>query len=129
MKVHTVTDEHANMSSFTFLVPPSSFLDDVSCAGEHAQEFLELLRKLADDPKWKSYLAMRGVLPRIGALIGKVHVWLGECEVGMDMCVCVCVCVWCMCVCVLPRRNYIFPHGLGTRLVWVVTWRQFWDAK
>ena len=55
----------------------SSFLDDVSSAGEHAQEFLELLRKLTEDPKWKSYLAMRGVLPRIGSLIDKV-------------CVCVC---------------------------------------
>ena len=48
-----------------------SFLDDVGSAGEHAQEFLELLKALTKDPsgKWKSYLAMRGVLPQIGALI------------------------------------------------------------
>ena len=66
---------------------PSSFLDDVSSAGEHAQEFLELLRKLTEDPKWKSYLAMRGVLPKIGTLIDKV-------------CLCVCVHAYmraCMC--------------------------------
>ena len=56
-------------------------------AGEHAQEFLELLGKLTEDSgqnsnKWKVYLAMRGVLPKIGTLIGKVGV------------LCVCVCVW-----------------------------------
>lgn len=51
-----------------------SFLDEVTEAGEHAQEFLELLKKLTDDKdsKWKTYLAMRGVLPKIGTLIGKV---------------------------------------------------------
>ena len=50
-----------------------SFLDEVTKAGEHAQEFLELLKKLIEDgsSKWKVYLAMRGVLPRIGILIGK----------------------------------------------------------
>ena len=48
-----------------------SFLDDVGSAGEHAQEFLELLKALTKEAsgKWKSYLAMRGVLPQIGALI------------------------------------------------------------
>ena len=48
-----------------------SFLDDVGTAGERAQQYLELLHKLSDDSsgKWKSYLAMRGVLPRIGRLI------------------------------------------------------------
>lgn len=48
-----------------------SFLDDVGSAGEHAQEFLELMKGLIKDSsgKWKSYLAMRGVLPQIGALI------------------------------------------------------------
>ena len=50
-----------------------SFLDEVTEAGEHAQEFLELLTKLTGDgSKWKAYLAMRGVLPKIGTLIGKV---------------------------------------------------------
>ena len=49
----------------------SSFLDDIGTAGERAQQYLELLHKLSDDSsgKWKSYLAMRGVLPRIGGLI------------------------------------------------------------
>lgn len=48
-----------------------SFLDDVGSAGEHAQEFLELLKSLIEDSsgKWKLYLSMRGVLPKIGALI------------------------------------------------------------
>lgn len=51
-----------------------SFLDEVTDAGEHSQEFLELLKILTEDEscKWKSYLAMRGVLPKIGTLIGKV---------------------------------------------------------
>ncbi len=59
-----------------------SFLDDVSSAGEHAQEFLELLKNLIDDPsgKWKSYLAMRGVLPRIGALITQEIAYLQHLE-------------------------------------------------
>lgn len=51
-----------------------SFLPSVSAAGEHAQEFLELFRTLIEDPagQWKSYLALRGALPKIGALIDKV---------------------------------------------------------
>lgn len=54
-----------------------SFLDEVTEAGEHAQEFLELLTKLIEDSessKWKAYLAMKGVLPKIGVLIGKVSI-------------------------------------------------------
>ncbi len=49
----------------------TSFLDQVSKAGESAQEYLELLHRLTSDHthKWKSYLAMRGVLPQIGDLI------------------------------------------------------------
>ena len=56
-------------------LPSSSFLDEVSEAGEHAQEFLELLKRLTEDEtsKWKSYLAIKGVLPKIGALIGKAR--------------------------------------------------------
>ena len=48
-----------------------SFLDDVGSAGEHAQEFLELLKSLTEDDsgKWRAYLAMKGVLPKIGTLI------------------------------------------------------------
>ena len=63
-----------------------SFLEEVTEAGETAQEFLELLTKLTADggdgsTRWKAYLAMRGVLPKIGVLIGKVGagcVGLGE---------------------------------------------------
>ena len=53
-----------------------SFLPAVSTAGEHAQEYLELFRTLMEDPagQWKSYLALRGALPKIGALIDKVSV-------------------------------------------------------
>ena len=55
-----------------------SFLDEVTGAGEHSQEYLELLRKMTEDcgessSKWKAYLAMRGVLPKIGCLIAKVR--------------------------------------------------------
>ena len=48
-----------------------SFLDQVGKAGECAQEYLELLHMLTADStgKWKTYLAMRGVLPQIGNLI------------------------------------------------------------
>ena len=53
-----------------------------------------MLRKLTEDPKWKSYLAMRGVLPRIGALIDKVCVGVHVCVMCMCVCVCVCVCGW-----------------------------------
>lgn len=70
-----------------------SFLNEVTEAGEHAQEFLELLKKLTDDKdsKWKTYLAMRGVLPKIGTLIGKVrkkylHVHVGA--VTYEDCLC-----------------------------------------
>ena len=49
---------------------------DASTAGEHAQEYLELFRTLMEDSagQWKSYLALRGALPKIGALIDKVSV-------------------------------------------------------
>lgn len=68
------------------------FLDDVTEAGEHAQEFLELLKKLTDDEnsKWKTYLAMRGVLPKIGTLIGKVRrKYYGGIHEGLASFVCV----------------------------------------
>lgn len=59
-----------------------SFLDDVGSAGEHAQEFLELLKALIKDSsgKWKSYLAMRGVLPQIGVLITREIEYLQHLE-------------------------------------------------
>ena len=59
-----------------------SFLDDVGVAGEHSQEYLELLGSLTNDPasQWKSYLAMRGILPRIGNLITQEIEYLLERE-------------------------------------------------
>ena len=59
-----------------------SFLDQVSKAGECAQEYLELLHRLTSDPtnKWKSYLAMRGVLPQIGELIAAEIEHIGQLE-------------------------------------------------
>ena len=52
----------------------SSFLDEVSGAGEAAQEFLELFCALTEEEKgkWKLYLAQKSVLLKIGNLIGKV---------------------------------------------------------
>ena len=51
-----------------------SFLDEVSGAGEAAQEFLELFCALTEEEKgkWKLYLAQKSVLLKIGNLIGKV---------------------------------------------------------
>ena len=59
---------------FPVLCPISSFLDEVSGAGEAAQEFLELFCALTEDEKgkWKLYLAQKSVLLQIGNLIGKV---------------------------------------------------------
>ena len=52
----------------------NSFLDEVSGAGEAAQEFLELFCALTEEEKgkWKLYLAQKSVLLKIGNLIGKV---------------------------------------------------------
>lgn len=50
----------------------SSYLDELSIAGECAAEYLALYQKLIKPAHWKIYLAARGVLPYIGSLITKV---------------------------------------------------------
>lgn len=55
-----------------FLFCSSSYLDELSIAGECAAEYLALYQKLIKPAHWKVYLAARGVLPYIGNLITKV---------------------------------------------------------
>uniref|UniRef100_W5MAW8 Ubiquitin protein ligase E3 component n-recognin 4 n=1 Tax=Lepisosteus oculatus TaxID=7918 RepID=W5MAW8_LEPOC len=50
----------------------TSYLDELSIAGECAAEYLALYQKLIKPAHWKVYLAARGVLPYIGNLITKV---------------------------------------------------------
>ncbi|XP_078094991.1 E3 ubiquitin-protein ligase UBR4 isoform X5 [Mustelus asterias] len=49
----------------------TSYLDELSVAGECAAEYLALYQKLIKPAHWKIYLAARGVLPYIGNLITK----------------------------------------------------------
>ncbi|XP_030194560.1 E3 ubiquitin-protein ligase UBR4 isoform X5 [Gadus morhua] len=49
----------------------TSYLDELSVAGECAVEYLGLYQKLIKPAHWKVYLAARGVLPYIGNLITK----------------------------------------------------------
>ncbi|XP_017342515.1 E3 ubiquitin-protein ligase UBR4 isoform X1 [Ictalurus punctatus] len=49
----------------------TSYLDELSVAGECAAEYLALYQKLIKPAHWKVYLAARGVLPYIGNLINK----------------------------------------------------------
>ncbi|XP_026581886.1 E3 ubiquitin-protein ligase UBR4-like, partial [Pseudonaja textilis] len=49
----------------------TSYLDELSVAGECAAEYLALYQKLIKPARWKVYLAARGVLPYIGNLITK----------------------------------------------------------
>ncbi|XP_016135663.1 E3 ubiquitin-protein ligase UBR4-like [Sinocyclocheilus grahami] len=49
----------------------TSYLDELSIAGECAAEYLALYQKLIKPAHWKVYLAARGVLPYIGNLITK----------------------------------------------------------
>ncbi|KFO19168.1 E3 ubiquitin-protein ligase UBR4 [Fukomys damarensis] len=49
----------------------TSYLDELSIAGECAAEYLALYQKLITSPHWKVYLAARGVLPYVGNLITK----------------------------------------------------------
>ncbi|KAL1020637.1 hypothetical protein UPYG_G00002740 [Umbra pygmaea] len=49
----------------------TSYLDELSIAGECAAEYLGLYQKLIKPAHWKVYLAARGVLPYIGNLITK----------------------------------------------------------
>lgn len=50
----------------------TSYLDELSVAGECAVEYLGLYQKLIKPTHWKVYLAARGDLPYIGNLITKV---------------------------------------------------------
>lgn len=56
----------------TSVLCASSYLDELSVAGECAVEYLGLYQKLIKPTHWKVYLAARGVLPYIGNLITKV---------------------------------------------------------
>ncbi|XP_064028194.1 E3 ubiquitin-protein ligase UBR4 isoform X5 [Pogoniulus pusillus] len=49
----------------------TSYLDELSIAGECAAEYLALYQKLIKPAHWKVYLAARGVLPYVGSLITK----------------------------------------------------------
>nr|XP_033777630.1 E3 ubiquitin-protein ligase UBR4 isoform X4 [Geotrypetes seraphini] len=49
----------------------TSYLDELSIAGECAAEYLALYQKLIKPAYWKVYLAARGVLPYVGNLITK----------------------------------------------------------
>ncbi|XP_069598111.1 E3 ubiquitin-protein ligase UBR4 isoform X6 [Ranitomeya imitator] len=49
----------------------TSYLDELSVAGECAAEYLALYQKLIKPAHWKIYLAARGVLPYVGNLITK----------------------------------------------------------
>ncbi|XP_055978695.1 E3 ubiquitin-protein ligase UBR4 isoform X1 [Sorex fumeus] len=49
----------------------TSYLDELSIAGECAAEYLALYQKLITSAHWKVYLAARGVLPYVGNLITK----------------------------------------------------------
>uniref|UniRef100_A0A8C5WBA2 Ubiquitin protein ligase E3 component n-recognin 4 n=1 Tax=Leptobrachium leishanense TaxID=445787 RepID=A0A8C5WBA2_9ANUR len=49
----------------------TSYLDELSIAGECAAEYLALYQKLIKAAHWKVYLAARGVLPYVGNLITK----------------------------------------------------------
>ncbi|KAL7976230.1 hypothetical protein Chor_008327, partial [Crotalus horridus] len=49
----------------------TSYLDELSVAGECAAEYLALYQKLIKPARWKVYLAARGVLPYVGNLITK----------------------------------------------------------
>ena len=46
-----------------------SYLDELGQAGESGAEFLALYKRLITPGHWKFYLALKGVLPRIGNLI------------------------------------------------------------
>lgn len=56
----------------------TSYLDELSIAGECAAEYLALYQKLIKPAHWKVYLAARGVLPYIGSLITKVRACMKE---------------------------------------------------
>ena len=46
-----------------------SFLDEIGSSGETAHEYITLYKSLLNQAHWKHYLALRGVLGRIGRLL------------------------------------------------------------
>lgn len=52
-----------------FLNILTSYLDELTSAGENAAEFLALYQKLIEDAPWKQYLAMQGVLTKLAELL------------------------------------------------------------
>ena len=53
-----------------------SCLHEVGDSGERAVDFLALFSRLIAPDYWRIYLALRGVLPKIGALITNVCTFL-----------------------------------------------------
>eukprot|EP00096_Caligus_rogercresseyi_P008738 TRINITY_DN2826_c0_g1_i1.p1 TRINITY_DN2826_c0_g1~~TRINITY_DN2826_c0_g1_i1.p1 ORF type:complete len:2495 (+),score=896.75 TRINITY_DN2826_c0_g1_i1:803-7486(+) len=58
----------------------TSFLDELSSAGESAYEYVMLYQKLLSDEDLKNYLAVKGVLLKLGNLISKEIQALERCE-------------------------------------------------
>ena len=58
----------------------SSCLGDLGRAGQNAAEFLQLYQKLSGPERWKSYLAIKGILPQIGVLMTREIEHLTELE-------------------------------------------------
>lgn len=58
----------------------SSCLGDLGKAGQNAAEFLQLYQKLSGPEMWKSYLAIKGILPQLGVLITREIEHLTELE-------------------------------------------------
>ena len=48
-----------------------SFLDEIGSGGETAFDYIQLYKTLLAKDHWKHYLALRGVLARIGRLINE----------------------------------------------------------
>lgn len=53
----------------------TSYLDDIGDSGEYSAEFLSLYKRLIVVDQWKFYLAVKGVLLRIGVLMTRVSVY------------------------------------------------------
>ena len=55
----------------------SSYLDDIGKSGEASAQFLSVYKRLINTGQWKYYLAVKGVLMKIGKLITKVSASVG----------------------------------------------------
>jgi E3 ubiquitin-protein ligase UBR4 len=58
----------------------SSCLGDLGKAGQNASEFLQLYQRLSGPERWKIYLAIKGLLPKLGMLITQEIKHLTELE-------------------------------------------------